>query len=160
MPIESTSKNNQPSKRALVSVGVLALVAGSLVVGLGAGWITSAPENLKAPRWVIISAGLTFIFAGVSMLGPRSADSLLAALIGALLVSFFAAVGCWVAFGSGPRHFGGAIGSGSTVIATQASEWSGRTLFGLGAVLLLAMSAWAWWRCLMLLRRRTQSTLP
>jgi prepilin signal peptidase PulO-like enzyme (type II secretory pathway) len=157
MSPENSSLAQQPSKRTLILVGLLAMGAGFMVIALGAGWITTAPENFKAPRWVIIAAGLMFVFAGLSMLGPRSADSLIGAIVAAVMVSLFAAVGSWVAFGSGERHFTGTIGSGAARLSSNASEWSGRAVFGVGAILLLAMSAWAWWRCVQLLRQRKQS---
>jgi hypothetical protein len=141
----------------VILAGLLAMGAGFAVVALGAGWIPTAPENLKAPRWVVVSAGLLFVFAGLSLLGPKEESSIIAALLGAIMVSLFALVGSWVAFGSGERRFGGTMGSALGSVSTEVSEWSGRTVFGFGAIALLLMSAWAWWRCYKLLQSRRPS---
>jgi sulfite exporter TauE/SafE len=130
---------------------------GFAIVALGSGWIASAPDNLKAPRWVVVSAGLLFVFAGLSLLGPKDQRSSIAALLGAIMVSLFALVFSWVAFGSGQRRFSGTVRSVVGNASTAVSEWSGRTVFGLGAIALLLMSAWAWWRCYRLLRTRRSS---
>lgn len=151
------SQVQRPSQLTLLLAGLLALGAGGAVVALGAGWINSPPGYLHAPRWVVVTAGLLFVLAGLSMLGPRDERSLVAAVFGALLTSLFAIVGSWVAFGSGQRHFGGALGTGFGRATTTVNEWSGRIVFGFGAVVLLLMAGWAWWRCYRLLQGRRRA---
>jgi hypothetical protein len=109
------------------------------------GNLSATIQGVRSWRWVVVLAGLLFVLAGLSMLGPRDERSIVASTLGALLVSVFAMVASWVAFGGGERQF---------KAITTVSEWSGRVIFGIGAIALLAMAAWAWWRCYKLLRSR------
>jgi hypothetical protein len=68
--------------------------------------------------------------------------------LGAVLLSLFAAVPGWIAFGPGPRVFGGSASIGVISVATQPGASTGRIVFGIAAVLIGLFAAYAWVRWL------------
>jgi hypothetical protein len=88
---------------------------------------------------------MIFVFGGALLaLPPERAG--LQRLIGTLLVTTFALTLDWVAFGPGPRRFGGGISSGIIGIGFQPGEIFGRSVFGIGAVILDIVAAVMWVR--------------
>ncbi len=138
---DSARSDRRASHRAQTSMGVLLLLGGAALIALAAGWIPAAPEKFNAPRWVIGAAGAMFIVAGVLMLIPAERRPALSAFLGATMASLFALVGGWVAFGPGPRRFGGALASGGVVLKAEVGEYFGSGVFGVGAVILSALAA-------------------
>jgi len=68
--------------------------------------------------------------------------------LGAVLLSLFAAIPGWIAFGPGPRVFGGSISFGVVTGATEPSASTGRIVFGIAAILVGLFAAYAWVRWL------------
>jgi hypothetical protein len=58
------------------------------------------------------------------------------------IVGAFGAVFNWVAFGPGPRAFGGSVSIPFVSVSGPSSEWSGRIAFGAVAVLIDAFALW------------------
>jgi MFS family permease len=152
--MHETDSNQQVSRRAQIGLGVSLIAAGLAVIALAFGWIASPPGYMKAPRWVVGSAGAVFFLGGLLMLLPDDGKSKRGAFLGALMTSLFALVGTWVAFWPGERHFGGALAGAAGTIKISVGEYVGRAAFGIGAVILIAFAAWAWVRWLRILRTR------
>ncbi len=59
----------------------------------------------------------------------------------AVVISLFAVVANWVAFGPGERQFSGGIDIPLGLFSVETSETTGRIVFGIGAVLLEVIAA-------------------
>jgi len=130
----------------------LGLVTAAAGLGVIAGALWADPGRVESPHWVVVAAGLAFVLAGVALIREFAVDreserldDLWTPLLGALIVTGFAAIASWVAFGPGDRQFriSGPIplewlwpGSGARI---------GRAAFGVGAVLssAVALAFWA-----------------
>jgi hypothetical protein len=99
-------------------------------------------------------AGLSFVFGGVILVVPERFTGM-RALAGALMVTSFALLYDWAAFGPGERHLHGGVPFLHTGVASPLSEMSGRILFAIGAVLFNLLALWAWVRA-----RRTTGRKP
>jgi len=131
-------------------LGVLMLVAGGGIMALGAGLFPSALAGARAPLWVVLAAGACFALAGLAFFAQRWLPKAVAGLIPCLLVTLFAAIPAWIAFGEGPRKFSLSLsGLGLSLWWNTASL--GRIVFGFSAVLMIvwAIYVWrAWWLAL------------
>ena len=137
----------QASPHDVIGVGV-AFSAAGLYFMLGAAGYAPMPEG-NSPAFISFAAGLAFLFAGLTCMvraraGMTDAQSevpdsapgwtkvsyrvLAIGVAGAL-----ATIGTWIAIGSGPRAF-----SLSAPLAEMQTtgEMIGRTVFGLGAVII------------------------
>ena len=138
----------QATPNEVIGVG-LAFSATGLYFMLGAAGVLPMPET-NSPWVIVFCAGLAFLFAGLTCMVrartgilniereaptgvPRSTKvSVRMLAIGA--AGALAIVGTWIAIGSGPH----AIGLGAPFIGAQSTgEIIGRTVFGLGAVIVL-----------------------
>lgn len=147
-PVEATGSAWGPVASALF--GLLFVGAGLAIVGVGEGWIPVDDKGMHAPRIVIVAAGAVFAIAGVAVAGGGRWPAWLNGLFGALICTALFGVGAWVAFGEGPRRFGGS-GVGVAAWFGWDSESVGRWAFGLGAAVtgLVCLVAWtAWLRAL------------
>ena len=129
-------------------IGVAALAGGSYLglVGLGVLPIPGGPRNLHGPLWLVLAIGLAVTLAGLSALlqvagGANDRGELpehsprwlrvVQYLIVVVLFLCFAAVGSWIAFGGGERHFSGTL----MLFGAHVDEWIGRVAFGFGALI-------------------------
>ena len=146
MPAHAPSKANHPIPLWLP---LLFLAAGTTVILLALGIIPSDPSHIRAPRWVILSAGLMFAFAGVvmSLIPLRYERPALYMFACSLMCTAFFLVGAWAAvFADGIQ-----ASVGPFIVTGPAADWLGRGIFGCGAVLLgfLTLFSWRqWWRAL------------
>ena len=101
------------SKRPPAWLAWVVMAAGAFVVAGAIGWI---PLRLSpgVPRWVGAAAGFVFILGGIAIALPPQAVRLVG-VAGAMLVTLLAAIGGWIAFAPGARHF--------TSIPASASIW-------------------------------------
>ena len=132
---------------ARVLVALVVLATGIAVTALGIHRAGSSTEPLAI---LAIPAGLAFVFGGVLVLAPAKWQLALAAL----MITSLAAVFDWVAFGPGPRQFTSTVGVGAAHASASGGEYSGRTLFGLFAVLFDIAAVGLW---IKLLNRRKES---
>ena len=104
--------------------------------------------DTKTPGAIIICAGLAFLFAGLTCLvrakaGVKDSESevpelaprwlkLAYRMLAIGVVGALAIIGTWIAIGSGPRSFSVSAPFGEM---RTAGEAIGRTVFGLGAVI-------------------------
>jgi hypothetical protein len=106
--------------------GCLAIAAGLGVCAL----VWSQPQQLHAPAWVVYTAGLAFVLAGLALLvrfGSR-----LNFLLSALTALALFVPGAWVAFGSGPRECSFSL----PFMHDLAPAVACRVAFGVGAALI------------------------
>ncbi len=149
------------SRSAGVIVGLIFGGMGTFIVLVAADIIRADPASFHAPRWVVAAAGLAFVLAGLSVATaplnqgediPRRV-TLRGLLLGGPIVALLAAVAHWVAFGPGERRFGGGFSIPFITISSRTPEWTGRLIFGIGAVMLDAMLLWILVRGIRDLRR-------
>lgn len=118
--------------------------AGVYFILIGLDVLPVPDGSAGAPTFVIVLAGLAFLFAGANVIvrgrtGARDNESNLPAasatwatmpyrVFGIAIAGTLATIGTWIAIGSGPRQFtvSGPIPAGETL---------GRAIFGLGAVI-------------------------
>src|SRR5262245_1026429 len=142
------SERTQLSPKAAIVVGLVVALMGLLVIGMALHIIpTDRPAD--APPWVGFAAGLAFVLAGAAIIvgfaiaggaapdgdlppGPPFGVQLTQYLLGLGIVGLLTAIGAWVAFGPGPRHF---TVTGLPLLSPRAQEALGRVTFGVGAVL-------------------------
>jgi hypothetical protein len=131
----------------LYGIGIAFASAGVYFVLVGWG-VLAMPGNTASPPFVIVCAGLAFLFAGLVAIvrgkaGANDRDSDLPAdaprwthvscrVLAIAIAGSLAAIGTWIAIGSGPRAFSF---SGPFVEMRTTGELIGRTVFGLGAVI-------------------------
>jgi hypothetical protein len=134
-----------PGRR--LAIGLVFVVAGLPIMALATGLITPRPGSLHAPEWVLFMAGFSFSMAGTLFLLPESWIKL-RGFLGGLLVTAFASIFDWVAFGPGERRFSGGLSIGPVFTSSGSSELSGRIWFGIAGVLISCFALWAWLRWL------------
>jgi hypothetical protein len=130
--------------RVSIGWGVTCASIGFLEIALGLHAAMVATHPLTSGDFVVVPAGLIFVFAGVLLglppgrEGPRR-------VFAALLVSAFAITFDWIAFGPGERQFSGAISLGIGV-GFHPGEWFGRAAFAIPAVIMTCVAAVMWTR--------------
>ena len=140
-----TPEQLPPGKRR--AVFVITVLAGAVLVALAAGIIPADEKMFNAPRWVVGACGLLLFFAGFLVIVPPEMPRM-KNFLGGMLLTTFAAVPGWIAFGPGQRAFGGSFSFGEIISASHPGETTGRIVFGIAAVVLGCFAAYAWWRWL------------
>jgi hypothetical protein len=133
-----------------IAVGVVVLAVGIALAALG---IFRAADPAEPLAWLVIPAGLVFVFGGALVLLPAKLQLPLAAL----MVTSLAVMFDWVAFGPGERHFTSSLGAGSSRVTWSGGELAGRAFFGVFAVLMDIAAIGLWLR---LVRRFRNGRLP
>ena len=155
-----------PSRQGPTWAGALVSLTGLMILFIALDIIPTDPAKFQAPHWVVGAAGLAFFLAGIAVItGPPPGTPEAAAAtshftswwsfaLGFGIVGSLAAVANWIAFGPGPRRFQGGIAIPFVAVSGPSSEWSGRALFGVGAVLTDLFLLWIVVRGLRDLARR------
>lgn len=134
-------------KGALV-VGLIAAAVGLTftLMAVGVLPIPGGRASVKGPIWLLFCGGLVFLLAGLAVViqffgGAGSGGELPAVaplwlriahyVAGLVVIGSLAAVGTWIAFGSGERAFA----VSTSFFTGRSSEWVGRAVFGFGAAL-------------------------
>jgi hypothetical protein len=134
-------------KGALV-IGLIAAAIGLTFTSMAAGVlpIPGGRASIQGPVWLLFCGGLVFLFAGLAVViqflgGAGQSGDLPAGaplwlrtahyLAGLVVVASLAAIGTWIAIGSGPRSFT----MSTPFFSGESSEWLGRAVFGFGAAL-------------------------
>jgi hypothetical protein len=133
------------SPRGRIAVGLAVVGLGLLMIGLGLRAALHATHPLTSEDFIGVLAAMVFLFGGALLALPPE-HAALQKLLGALLVTTFALTLDWIAFGPGARRFGGGISSGIVGIGFHPGETFGRTVFGIGAVILDIVAAAMWVR--------------
>jgi hypothetical protein len=140
----------QARRRAGIALGAACVGLGSLIVLLAAGVIPSEEKSFRAPHWVVGVAGLAFVLMGVALATAPAPGTPEGAgrttwrsfVLGGAIVGLMAAILNWIAFGPGPRRFGGTIALPFIAVSGPESEWTGRIAFGIAAVILDVFLVW------------------
>ena len=140
----------KPSAADGIGLGLALVATGGYFVLVGFGVLPppGGEDAAKAPLAIVVCAGLAFLFAGLTLgiraiAGARDQDSELPAdaprwthlvyrVLGIAIAGSLASIGTWIAIGSGPRAF---TVSGPFLEMRTTGEAIGRTVFGLGAVI-------------------------
>ena len=138
------------SPRAMAWMGGLFGLVGLAILLLALRIIPSAESKFQAPHWVVGAAGLAFFLVGILLLTTPPTQTPEAAarttwrtlLLGGGVVGSMAAIFNWVAFGPGPRAFGGSVSIPFVSVSGPSSEWAGRAAFGVAAVLMDVFLVW------------------
>ncbi len=131
----------------MTSMGLVFVLAGSIIVLLALDIIPVNPESLEAPRWVVGAAGAMFFFLGLlvfaqGIAGPGGEQVILfqwvqyMLTLGALIS--FSSVFIWAGLGAGERQFQSSGSIGPIGISGQGDDLLGRCMFG-GFGLLVAV---------------------
>ena len=142
------SAQEKPSPADGIGIGIVFAAIGGYFILVALGLLPMPEGGANGPPAIVFAAGLAFLCAGVAaMLRARAgmtdrqsdmpADAprwtQLSYRIAAIaVVGSMAAIGTWVAIGSGPRAFDV---SAPFVEMRTTGELIGRTMFGLGAVI-------------------------
>lgn len=136
--------NRPPLTPASRNIAVAtSLIAGAGIIAIGAGVFPEVLGTAKAPAWVVLAAGAIFFVAGISTAVQERAPKWLSGLLLCVLVSLFAAIPSWVAWGEGPRQFSGS-GIGLAWMLGFDTVSFGQLAFAFGALIMLTAAAFAW----------------
>jgi len=143
------SQTDTPADKSTIACGLLTVAMGAFLALQTSGLVNvgARPEG-DAPAWLGVCAGLVFIAGGLAVVlqslpfakfarGDFSADtptwvrSIMLALV-LTIVGGLAAIGAWVAFGPGERHFHVV---GMFIGGDKVDDVLGRFVFGAGTVL-------------------------
>jgi Protein of unknown function (DUF3592) len=133
------------SPRGRLSVGLAVAAMGFLLIGLNVHTALNATHPLASEDFIGAFAAMIFVFGGALLALPPERAAL-QKILGTLLVTTFALTLDWMAFGPGPRRFGGGFSYGIIGIGFQPGEMFGRIAFGIGAVMLDIVAAVMWVR--------------
>ena len=141
------SAPDQASPADLIGLGIACAAGGGYFVLVGFG-LLPPPGDTSAPAAIVVAAGLAFLFAGLTCVvrakaGMSDHDSdvpdraplwtkLAYRALGIGVAGALAIIGTWIAIGSGPRAFTISAPFGDM---RTTGEAIGRTMFGLGAVI-------------------------
>ncbi len=119
--------------RKKIATGAIISLIGIFIMGSS---VFSEDASFNAPRWIVTGSGGVFLLAGVMIVFQQ--NELVTSLIGAIIVTCFAVITCWISFGPGEREFGGSIG------IFDLSGLLGRICFGIVALFLIVLAIFVW----------------
>jgi hypothetical protein len=67
MPHREFCCNDLPPKGLVFSMATLAVLLGLVALALGYGLVPVEMDWLHAPRWMVVGAGVMFIFCGIAI---------------------------------------------------------------------------------------------
>jgi hypothetical protein len=67
MPHRDFCCNDLPPKGLVFTMGGIAVLLGLVALALGYDLVPLDVHWLRAPRWMLVGAGMTFIFGGVAI---------------------------------------------------------------------------------------------
>ena len=128
----------------IFSFGSIFVLVGGIIFLIGADIIPVSEDEINAPRWVIMAAGMAFVLVGSLTIVLRlkqkfSNYPIFKWAYNGLLVAFafvFAIPFNWIAFAPGDREFSGSVTLPLISIGGGGSEMGGRLAFGYGAVVM------------------------
>ncbi|MDT8376862.1 MAG: hypothetical protein RQ867_09060 [Mariprofundaceae bacterium] len=127
--VETNSEKESPDWKLYLIPGFI-IVMGMSVVLAALNVIPADPDSFHAPRWVVATFGMMFVFAGVMILFPdypRIRHSL-----ATLMVLCFAVGTAWVSLYSIPEEWSGGIG----LLSPHTNGMIAKSIAGLGALIL------------------------
>lgn len=126
--------------------GIIVLTLGAGILALGSGVAPHLLEDSHAPMWVLLACGALFALPGLMLLSQGRAPAWVQTLLGNCLVTLFAVVPAWVAWGGDARAFSGSGGLFGLIPGLGSVSFA-RLAFALGALImgLVALFAWIAW---------------
>lgn len=138
-----------------IAMGGLVVTMGLVPMLAAVGVIPTDDASWHAPRWVGAVAGGLFVVAGLYILTQGAVERLqpgpkrwVQGLFPLVIISGFAVIASWVAFGPGERQFEGSAGNWLVGVSWGGGDLAGRIAFGAGAVFLVVVALIGWWRYL------------
>ena len=132
MSTPSSANHKLPAILAWLCIGI-----GSYILLLATKVIPVAPQDVHVPMPIFFLVGLIFVFCGIMiLLGQTSKYNDLTA---ALLLACFACIGAWISLLAPPEGIQG----GLPFLPATTNAILGKTLIGLGSVLCMFLSAYA-----------------
>jgi hypothetical protein len=148
--------SSQLPPRSAVLFGLLFMAAGvpPILAALG---MLPVPLTRGTPAWVGVCAGLLFILGGAAIIngyaiaggagpdgdlppGTSFGVRLVQYVLGLGICGLFTVIAGWIAFGKGERHFSTTLNLPFLTRHGIGNEWTGRVVFGLGAILVAAFT--------------------
>jgi len=128
------------SRRARYAWGLVCIALGLYPVSLALGLIPFDEGKVAAPMWVVALSGFVFLIGGLMLLlaDYARANNLLAGV----LCLVFGVAGAWVSLFGHSDGFSG----GFMFLSNEQNVTLGRWVFGLGALMCFATSAYAFRR--------------
>ena len=128
---------NQTQARDRRLWGAFMLAVGLFIVAISIDLIKVDESTIHAPRWVLFLVAAVFASAGLLLfVGQNSPAS---DLLAAIVLFSLGAIGVWVSLFGSSEEFSG----GFALFPREANVSVARVLFGFGAMITLAMSAYA-----------------
>jgi hypothetical protein len=144
----AVATRTEVSPGGAIAIGVFMGAIGTFVVLTALGVFGEGRLSDGTPTWVGVAAGLAFVAGGLAMIvgygiaggvapdgglppGTPLAVYIVQSAVGITIATMLALIASWVAFGPGVRHFRGT----GLIFGDAVNEAIGRTVFGVGAVL-------------------------
>ena len=128
--------------------GLIALLVGAGIMGLAAGFWPDALRGLNAPSWVLLAVAAVFALAGASLASHGRTPPWVQAVIGNCMLTLFAVIPAWIAWGGSRRGFSvsGGLGGAAAMLGFDFADMA-RLAFAGGALLmgLIAFAVWIAW---------------
>lgn len=128
--------------------GLIALLVGAGLMGLASGIWPDALHGLHAPVWVLLAAGGVFALAGASLASHGRTPPWVQTAIANCILTLFAAIPAWIAWGGSRRGFSASGGLGGAWLSLDFDFADfGRMVFGGSAIVmgLIALAVWIAW---------------
>jgi hypothetical protein len=134
------------SGRSRLAWGLFCIAVGCYPIAVALGLLPVDEARLMAPMWAVAMAGFMFVVAGAMILigNHRWANDLLAGI----LTLLFGIMGTWTSLFSPSEGFSGGI----ALLSDESNVTLGRWMFGIGALMCFAVSAYAFRRAAQSLR--------
>lgn len=128
------------SPRSRLTWGLVCIALGCYPISIALGLLPVDEAKVMAPMWVVAMSGIMFVIAGgMILLGDHSwANDLLAGI----LCLLFGIMGTWVSVFSSSAGFSGGV----SLLSDESNVTLGRWMFGIGALMSFAVSAYAFRR--------------
>ena len=103
----ATPTDSARATRTAYAFGGLLIAAGGTFCAMAIGWIRFDTSGWHAPREILFYIGLLFALCGIAFAGAGRLPPWFNKLLMAMVLTCFALIPAWIAFGSGPRTLGG-----------------------------------------------------
>ncbi|MFH1869198.1 MAG: hypothetical protein ABIG36_00990 [Pseudomonadota bacterium] len=126
--------------------GIIVLMIGAGILALGSGIAPHLLEGSNAPVWVLLASGALFALPGLMLLSQGRLPAWVRTLLGNCLLTLFAVIPAWVAWGGDSRAFSGSGGLTGLIPGLSFVGFA-RLAFALAALVmgLVALFAWIAW---------------
>ena len=130
------------SPGARIAIGVAIAIAGLAAFAMGC--VTAWHRvPFSDDHWLGLPLGMAFVAFGALLAMPADM-SRVRGILAAIVVTGFALMFDWIAFGPGERHFTASASSHGAGVRTPVSSTTGRIAFGIVALMMAAGAAWLW----------------